>query len=509
MQPPHLGLLVQAERHARLVGLFETLLHLGHVEQVLIKDLAQHAELVGVGERLVFFEPVHVAGSWLLLVGAVWRQEDALHDRAAMIIAVRSEPVHDAIKRTPGMEVGEQRVVQAVHHLGVAHAVDHVAGHLSPPLTSSGRADGSHRRLFVDGEGKVLVLANVHHGSHHDLLCRHIVAQVGARRATRGDDPREVVPHIDLAVGVAQVIHDLGVGRVYVVRLAERFLRDLPVGVNDLGHVGLLIPPLEIPHLEVVVHLANEVGQWLGVRIGIDEHEASPHARLGLGEFELFGLDMREVPLRRDVLQVAVDRPRKPMKRTSDLGAVPVVVLELTAPMQTSVRVGPNVTLDPAHDDVARTSNLVQVVVAGLGNLIGSARVLPNLRPQISLLRLVVLAAGVALFAEVLCALVVRRFQSKNVRHRMRVGIQQFLIRDADVVMFVFREEYYVARSEPSEGTEEHNKWMEEMERLHGKAEIIVGKQRHGPIGTIKLAFNPELTKFGNLAPEDDFSGGY
>jgi replicative DNA helicase len=78
---------------------------------------------------------------------------------------------------------------------------------------------------------------------------------------------------------------------------------------------------------------------------------------------------------------------------------------------------------------------------------------------------------------------------------------------DADVVMFVFREEYYLARSEPSEGTEEHIQWQEEMEKLYGKAEVIVGKQRHGPIGTVKLSFNADLTKFGNLAPED-YEGG-
>lgn len=80
---------------------------------------------------------------------------------------------------------------------------------------------------------------------------------------------------------------------------------------------------------------------------------------------------------------------------------------------------------------------------------------------------------------------------------------------DADVVMFVYREEYYVARAEPSEGTEEHLKWQEDMELLHGKAEVIVGKQRHGPIGTIKLSFNPELTKFGNLAQDDRYDGGH
>ena len=78
---------------------------------------------------------------------------------------------------------------------------------------------------------------------------------------------------------------------------------------------------------------------------------------------------------------------------------------------------------------------------------------------------------------------------------------------DADVVMFVFREEYYLARSEPSEGTEEHLQWQEEMEKLHGKAEVIIGKQRHGPIGTVKLSFNPELTKFGTLAQDDRYEG--
>jgi len=61
--------------------------------------------------------------------------------------------------------------------------------------------------------------------------------------------------------------------------------------------------------------------------------------------------------------------------------------------------------------------------------------------------------------------------------------------------------------SEPTEGTEEHLQWQDEMEKLHGKAEIIIGKQRHGPIGTIKLSFNPELTKFGNLAQDDRYDG--
>ncbi len=71
---------------------------------------------------------------------------------------------------------------------------------------------------------------------------------------------------------------------------------------------------------------------------------------------------------------------------------------------------------------------------------------------------------------------------------------------DADVVMFVYREEYYEGRKEPSEGTPEHLEWQERMARVHNMAEVIIGKQRHGPIGIVKLQFQPEFTRFGDLA---------
>jgi replicative DNA helicase len=74
---------------------------------------------------------------------------------------------------------------------------------------------------------------------------------------------------------------------------------------------------------------------------------------------------------------------------------------------------------------------------------------------------------------------------------------------DADVVLFVFREEYYVSRREPREGTPEHATWQQEMESVHNLAEVIIAKQRHGPTGNVKLMFNAMLTKFANLARED------
>jgi replicative DNA helicase len=71
---------------------------------------------------------------------------------------------------------------------------------------------------------------------------------------------------------------------------------------------------------------------------------------------------------------------------------------------------------------------------------------------------------------------------------------------DADVVMFVYREEYYLKNKQPKEGTPEFMTWQSDMERIHGQAEVIIGKQRHGPTGMVPLQFDAEVTRFSNLA---------
>jgi replicative DNA helicase len=78
---------------------------------------------------------------------------------------------------------------------------------------------------------------------------------------------------------------------------------------------------------------------------------------------------------------------------------------------------------------------------------------------------------------------------------------------DADMVMFVYRESYYLGRAQPREGTPEHLAWQEDLDKIQHIAEVIIGKQRHGPIGTVKLHFNADLTKFSNLAREGRFEG--
>ena len=74
---------------------------------------------------------------------------------------------------------------------------------------------------------------------------------------------------------------------------------------------------------------------------------------------------------------------------------------------------------------------------------------------------------------------------------------------DADVVLFVFREEYYLSNKEPRPGTEDYAKWQTELATVHGKADVIIGKQRHGPTGTVQLQFDADVTRFSNLADED------
>ena len=73
---------------------------------------------------------------------------------------------------------------------------------------------------------------------------------------------------------------------------------------------------------------------------------------------------------------------------------------------------------------------------------------------------------------------------------------------DADVVLFVYREEYYLRNKEPKPGTLEYTQWETEMNEARGKAEVIIAKQRHGPTGTVSLAFTGEFTRFSDLAEE-------
>ncbi|MCK4939372.1 MAG: replicative DNA helicase, partial [Rhodospirillaceae bacterium] len=89
---------------------------------------------------------------------------------------------------------------------------------------------------------------------------------------------------------------------------------------------------------------------------------------------------------------------------------------------------------------------------------------------------------------------------------------------DADVVMFIYREEYYLERDMPQQRMDEkvdhfagkQERWESRMEDVKNTAEVIVAKQRHGPIDTVRLAFIGEFTRFADLETHHGgFDGGH
>ena len=98
-----------------------------------------------------------------------------------------------------------------------------------------------------------------------------------------------------------------------------------------------------------------------------------------------------------------------------------------------------------------------------------------------------------------------RQVESRDDKHPHLSDLRESgsIEQDADVVLFVYREEYYLQNKEPRIGTPEHEKWRVDMELAHGKAEVIIGKQRHGPTGIVNLQFEANVTRFADLEDDD------
>lgn len=75
---------------------------------------------------------------------------------------------------------------------------------------------------------------------------------------------------------------------------------------------------------------------------------------------------------------------------------------------------------------------------------------------------------------------------------------------DADIVVFIYRESYYIARRKPAEGSAKMDAWQQEMSQVYGKATLMVAKQRHGPIKNITVHYNEALTKFDDYMEIED-----
>jgi DnaB-like helicase C terminal domain len=90
-----------------------------------------------------------------------------------------------------------------------------------------------------------------------------------------------------------------------------------------------------------------------------------------------------------------------------------------------------------------------------------------------------------------------------RIHHKLIFYNQAFFaayVKNVRKTLDLFREEYYLSRSKPEENHPNFGEWQEAMERVYGKADVIVAKQRHGAIGTVTLQFYGEQTRFDDLA---------
>jgi replicative DNA helicase len=99
-----------------------------------------------------------------------------------------------------------------------------------------------------------------------------------------------------------------------------------------------------------------------------------------------------------------------------------------------------------------------------------------------------------------------RQVESRDDKHPQLSDLRESgsIEQDADVVLFVYREEYYHVMRKPLESDrEKFAAWLADSDKYHGKAEVIIGKQRHGPTGTVELQFDGAVTRFSSLARDE------
>ena len=229
------------------------------------------------------------------------------------------------------------------------------------------------------------------------------------------------------------------------------------------------------------------------------------------GVVAFFSLEMSAEQLAMRILAeasgVSSDRLRKGEIDASEFGRVRDAALQIQeAPLFIDDTGGLSISkLTARSRRLKRSSGLDLIVVDYLQLITGDSKGSDNRVQEVSMI-----TQGLKALAKELSVPIIALSQlSRQVENREDKRPQLSDLResgsieqDADVVMFVYREAYYKGRAEPREGTPEHLTWQDEMDQLRHVAEVIIGKQRHGPIGTVKLHFNEDLTKFGNLARE-------
>ena len=161
-------------------------------------------------------------------------------------------------------------------------------------------------------------------------------------------------------------------------------------------------------------------------------------------------------------------RARK-LKRTNGLGAIVIDYLQLVRPSKSSKNETRVLEISDITQSLKALAKELNIPIIALSQLSRQVEQRDDKKPQLSDLR----ESG---------------------------SIEQ----DSDVVMFIFREEYYLEKNEPAIGTSDYIEWQQKMEEIHGQADLLIAKQRHGPTGNIKLSFERKYTRFGNFISKSE-----
>ncbi len=245
---------------------------------------------------------------------------------------------------------------------------------------------------------------------------------------------------------------------------AQQYMRDIEASAEYPSGAPVLFFSLEMAAQQLSARILSEQTEIEGWKIR--------NGRFSESEWEKFVLTMQELsslPLYIDdtggisIAQIAA-RARR-LKREKNIGLIIIDYLQLVEPSR-------------------RHENRVQEITEVTKGLKTLAKEL-----NVPVLALSQLSRGVD-----------ARDDKRPVLSDLRESgsIEQ----DADVVMFVYREEYYLKSREPDAGTPDHAKWMEKLERATNRAEVLVEKHRHGATRAIDLVFEGNFTRFSNMADD-------
>jgi replicative DNA helicase len=250
---------------------------------------------------------------------------------------------------------------------------------------------------------------------------------------------------------------------------AQRFLRereeDIEPGKGAGAAVALFSLEMSADQLATRI-LAEQSGiSSENLRMGKISQQEFRHLARAAGELQSLPLYIDDTP----GLTIAALRARaRRLKRQKHIGMVIVDYLQL---LQGTGRNGGNDNRVQEISEISRglkqLAKELDLPVIGLSQLSRAVEQREDKRPQLSDLR----ESG---------------------------SIEQ----DADIVMFIYREDYYLSAKQPADDHPDFPAWQEEMGRAYGLAEVIVAKQRHGATGKVRLKFDSRFTKFSDTADD-------